>query len=171
MTALRTCLICECTSVGTRVSFNCMDICTDCERELARLGRVWCRTGRHDVALAESNKARCKACDAARNKSSYQPYSRAEEARAYRATHAAQLRLYYARPEVRERRNAWGRADYARNPALYRARNRRRAHLHRAAFRRRYWGDPVKWRAYYRANAQRGRLRKKLAVLREWRGM
>lgn len=165
---MRTCLICEATSLGTRVKFEQRNICTDCERELARLGRVWCKTGRHDVALTESNKARCKACDAARNKAHYQPYSRAEEARQYRENNRALLRAYYARPEVRERRNAWARADYARNPALYRARNRRRAPLHRAAFRRRYWSDPVRWRAYYRANAQRGRLRKKLAVLREW---
>jgi hypothetical protein len=160
---MRTCLICECTSLGTRVTFHRNDICTDCEREMERTGHVWCGTGQHVVPLAESNAARCKACDTKRNRGAYK--GRAEEARAYREQNKAKLQAYYQRPEVKARRAAWQRANYKADPAHYRAVYRRHAKYKRDYSRRRYWSNPDHWRAVGRQR----RVARKLAILREWR--
>jgi hypothetical protein len=165
---MRTCLLCECTSLGTMVRFQRPHICTDCERSLARSGRVWCMTGKHAVPKSLSNADRCKACDAKRNKAGYK--GRAEEARAYRENNRAKMRAYYARPDVLARRAAWQRADYAKNPARYHARYRRHAAYKRAYSRRRYWSNPVYWRAVSRRYQAQRRDAHKLAILRAWRG-
>ena len=161
----RICLLCEATSEGTAVTFRRRDICTACEASLARIGRAWCAYGKHAVALVDMNKERCTACDAARNKARSTPRARAEESRAYRATRKAQLRAYYARPEVRERRRLWQRMDYARNPAHYRAVYRRHAAYKRDYSRQRYWSNL----AYWRAQGRQRRIERKLAILRTWR--
>jgi hypothetical protein len=164
---IRICLICECTSLGTRVSFTRRKaICDDCDKSLSDSARAWCATGKHTVPLPSmaSGKPRCKACEQSRKREARPGY-----AKAWRALNAARLHAYHTRPDVMARKRASAKRRYWANPERARA-QRRAQHYQRGALRaarrrRAYWGNVVQERAYSR----RRYVDRKLAILREWR--
>lgn len=166
---LRTCLLCEATSKGTRVTFvHKRDICDDCHADLAARGLAWCARGRHKVAVTELKRGvSCRACENARNRAHVR--DRREQSKTWRERNRERTAAYRQRPDVRERRRATAYDRYWRDPEYHRAKAkesyyRRRERVitdRRMRYRQNVSAERAAGRYYY----QRAKVRAWLAAL------
>jgi hypothetical protein len=157
------CALCEATSQGTMVRRSKSDrsICTWCEAELVRTGRIYCSYGRHAVDPADlrphSRLRRCRACE--------RQYRKIHRAAHREAINADKRERYHATPETaarRESRRAANRRYYHKHRArlLVRVRAWQLCHADelRAARRERYARNAERERASFRRRYQQRKL-------------
>lgn len=165
-----TCAICEASSKGSAVkrAHHCAPYCDWCAGELKRTARAWCGRGRHVVPLAEmaSGKGRCRECERERMRK-YEA-SRPDYAKQWREANRERVLAYGAeyRRANRPRLLAYAHARYWKDPekarAIYRARHARHKDKRSAWRRAQYWTQPELERERTRSRY----LARKLAILR-----
>lgn len=171
---MKTCLLCEASSLGTAVTFKRRNICTWCDEDLERRTLRFCTLCHSTFPLAEvvpSYPTRCAACRAERRRTRYEA-SRQTEIAASRRWHAAHPGATATRKRQRYTTDAAYRAAcYARKRAWY-EQNRERAIAYAKEYTDRNQEAAQRWQrsgrerrlAYLRTYHQR----RKLAV---WRGL